>query len=298
MTKAWDHIIENLLRYWPEHAGYICKVKYRFYKYERMHDLARIILKIAGNDLDSLIKGYRWMCEMMLEEEIYFCRHHRYRFSLFAEVNQLIYQNSELMTYYMDGLLLSQILWSNHIEIFDFYVNEFLAAIKNSTSHLEIGPGHGLFLYYAAQAIKGTVSGWDISPSALEKTATCLKKLNSDICVNLECNDITKAQSGNNARFDSLVISEVLEHVEDPQFTLDALVNFAAPGAKLFINVPINSPSIDHIFHFKTPEEVIRLVENSKLIVNKVFLAPAACHTESVARKIKSTISCAIFATV
>lgn len=297
--NSWDSIITNLLDYWPEHRPFIKKVRERFSQYHIVHDLADIILTLTDNNVHSIIKSYKWMCEMLLEEELHFRRHDAYRFSSFAEVNSLVYQNDDLMHRYMDGLLLSQILWSNHIEVFDFYINEFLASTAHAMNHLEVGPGHGLFLHYAAQQPRDTIQGWDISPSSLEKTNAYLKKLGSQHKVKLRCQDITLASSHYlNDQFDSLVISEVLEHVENPIKILTSLCEFATTNAKMFINVPVNSPSIDHIYHFKTPEEVTDLVESVGLHVEDVHLAPASCLSEASARKIKSTISCAIIATI
>ena len=299
MTKqALEIIIEHLLNYWPEHGRFIDKMKNSFFEKEMTHHLAHSIYQLVNGDIDPLVKGYRWMCEMMLEEELYFRRNGTYRLSSFSQTDALVYQNAELMTRYMDGLLLSQVLWPNHLKVFDFYRHEFLVAVKTAKRHLEVGPGHGLLLHYTAQALKASLEGWDISPSSLEKTAACLRNLGSDARVKLVSRDITVPHSDDLQCFDSLVISEVLEHLEDPASALHSLCMHALPDAKIFINVPVNSPSIDHIFLFKTPEEVIELIESVGLKIENTCLAPASGLSEVAARKAKTTISCAVIASV
>jgi hypothetical protein len=45
-----------------------------------------------------------------------------------------------------------------------------------------------------------------------------------------------------------------------------------APDGRIFINVPLNSPSPDHIYLLSTPEEVNALVESAGLTVERMSL--------------------------
>ena len=51
-----------------------------------MELVSGFILKLAEDDLDRLIDGYRWMCKMVLDEELEFRRTNQYRYSKFDEV--------------------------------------------------------------------------------------------------------------------------------------------------------------------------------------------------------------------
>ncbi len=64
-------------------------------------------------------------------------------------------------------------------------------------------------------------------------------------------------------RFGSVVLSEILEHLEDPVGALRAAAAWMRPGAWLWVNVPVNSPAPDHIFLLRTPEEAVELVRTA-----------------------------------
>ena len=71
-------------------------------------------------------------------------------------------------------------------------------------------------------------------------------------------------------RFDLVVASEILEHLEDPGAALRFLRSAIADGGRIFVNVPINSPSPDHLTLFSTPDEVVALVEGAGLRVERM----------------------------
>jgi hypothetical protein len=77
---------------------------------------------------------------------------------------------------------------------------------------------------------------------------------------------------------------------------LSRLSDRLTPGGKMFINVPVNSPSIDHIALFKSPEQVAELVACAGLVVEQTCFAPAAGHSEDYARRKGTSISCGVIA--
>ena len=196
---------------------------------------------------------------MVLEEEIEFRRSGHYRLSTFAEAERTVYSNRDIMTRYMDGLLLSQVLWANHIALLDYYVRDFLGGASAVSSHLEVGPGHGLLLFLASRVISGCVTGWDVSDTSLQKTRAALDRLGARSGLRLEKRNLV-ADEALTQPFDSVVISEVLEHLERPDTALATLRRRMSPGGRIFVNAPVNSPAIDHIYLFRTPEELVELV--------------------------------------
>src|SRR5690606_32084775 len=122
-----------------------------------------------------------------------------------------------------------------------FYKDRFLATNPSGYRHLEIGPGHGLFLYLAANdPSASSVEGWEVSEASLASTREALGKLGLDTLPALRLTDF---MDGTSQSFDSVVFSEVLEHMEDPGEALRNLRNLLAPEGRLFINMPINSPA-------------------------------------------------------
>lgn len=289
---------------WPEHAGYIAKSLDGRSPADMAvsNDLAECIFKLADHvpgGIDELCRDYRFLCEdIVVPEEIHFRRHGNYRLSSFDEANRECYANAPFMARYMNGLLLSDVLWANHAAAFASFVNDYLPLVADQADHLEIGPGHGLFLYFAARSSRvAKVSGWDVSPTSIAATREALVTLGSPKIAELTLQNLFEAPSADGARlFDSIVMSEILEHLEDPVAALQAAAKYLKPGGTLFVNVPANSPAPDHIFLFNGLDHAVEIVERAGLTVieNKEF--PMSGATLERARKHKLSISCVVIA--
>jgi len=296
---ATARLVEAVVQAFPEHESYLAKSFYD--RSDSTNKLAEktavMIFEMKGGDLGRLVFGYRWICKMVMEEELYFRREGKYRHTSFEEVNAAVYQNSSQMGTYMDGLLATEVLWAQHARCMDFYVNTFLPKLPESYRHLEVGPGHGILFYYAALDPQcGSLTGWDISPASLEQTARCLSKLGVARDFELMLKNVMEEPPAPMELYDSVVISEVLEHLENPSLALRNLRQIMSRRGRLFVNVPVNAPTIDHIFHLRSPEEAVDLVEKSGFIVDEVLYAPVAGCPLSKARRIEGSVSVAISA--
>jgi 2-polyprenyl-3-methyl-5-hydroxy-6-metoxy-1,4-benzoquinol methylase len=294
--SALGRIVTAVETLWPEHGKFMQRsFAERTPAVTALSlQIAELIERIAADDLARLVRGYRWMCEMFLAEELEFRRTGRYRYASFADTNREVYQDHDLMARYMDGLLLSQVLFSNHAIVLEFY-RTFLAGNRHGYQHLEIGPGHGLLMYYGAVDPRcGGVTAWDVSPTSLDHTRRCLQSLRIERPVELAVRDIIAAPG--QGEFDSVVFSEVLEHLEAPKEALRAIGSVLAPEGRLFVNVPINSPAIDHIYLLRSPEEAFELVKSAGLEILDACIAPGSGNTEEKARRRGTVISCAMVA--
>ena len=250
-------VVEAVLDVWPEHASYLAKsFAARTPAQLKATELAAAaIRRLMAGDEARFARGYRWTCDRLREEELFFHREGRYRLSTFAEANAEVYSNPDYMAPYVDGLLLTQVLWFNHVATFEMFLR-VLEEEAGAFDYLEVGPGHGLMVYFAAQAAGSAhMEAWDVSAVSLRETRSALDTLGVTKSVALTETDIlSTAVPARN--FDLIVISEVLEHLEDPVTALRFLANVLAPGGRIFVNVPLNSPSPDHIYLFSSPEEV------------------------------------------
>lgn len=260
--------------------------------YELLNRLADWIIRISNGKIKNLCEDYKFLNLLLLQEELYFRRHKSYRLSSFKECNELLYSNSEFMEKYMNGLLLSQIFWSNHFRVFEYFENTFLKSLRKKSTILEIGPGHGLFL---SSSIKDNniknASAWDISESSIKLTKKTLKALG--LRANLKkCNVLENLD--NIKKYDLIVLSEILEHLEDPKELLKKIYGSINDGCQLFINIPVNSPAPDHIFLFKKSEEIYHMIENCgfKILDKQEF--PITNSSLSRAKKMCYTISVAV----
>jgi 2-polyprenyl-3-methyl-5-hydroxy-6-metoxy-1,4-benzoquinol methylase len=297
--SALGKLRQGMLAIWPEHERFLEKsfTARTPAQVEDSEFLAGLILRIKGENLAEFFGNYRWTCEQLTAEELSFRRTDRYRFASAAEVRSFVYDNADYMNRYLDGLLLSQLFWHNHAAAFSSLRREFLPANPAGYSHLEIGPGHGLLTFLAAADPKCvSCSAWDISPAALAEVKTNMRLLNPSTSVDLDLHDLAEPHPAGQ-KFDGVVLSEVLEHVENPQAMLKAVRGILKPTGRIFVNFPVNSPAIDHIVLLRRPEEVVSLVESAGFSVVDSKFFPMTGMSLERARKMDATISCVVTAT-
>jgi len=222
--------------------------------------------------------------------------HNRYRNDSFLAADLAIYSNSNLMEKYLKGLLVSQVLWKNQSEAFLFYKKYFLGALKKGSDLLEIGPGHGLLMYIAAQSpgIK-SITGWDVSESSLKMTEKTLKSVGLDFPFSLRLQNILEGVPEEDY-FDAVVMSEVLEHLEDPINAIRVVHNILRADGLAYFNMPINSPAPDHIYLCRSQIEVEDLIRGAGFKIKMVHSSPATGFTLESAIKRKATINVLVLA--
>lgn len=289
-------IVSHLIASWPEHEGYVAA---RFRNFDpqfeaRMEELATLALIDIGDALDVYCSDYRWMCEAFLEEEIYFRRHGTYRLSTFPEAYEQVYSRPEIMGRYVRGILISQLIWEPHARAFDFFRTAFLGLANPSSDCLEVGPGHGLFLYFASrEANIRSLEAWDVSQSSIAETRHALGKLGVTRDIRIVEQDVLRAEA-RREEFDLATISEVLEHLERPDLALQSLHGALRPGGRIFINAPVNSPAPDHIYLWRSTEELVAFVTSQGFEIESVRYFPVTGASLETAQRKKLSISCVV----
>jgi 2-polyprenyl-3-methyl-5-hydroxy-6-metoxy-1,4-benzoquinol methylase len=271
---ATSGIVESVLDVWPAHSAYLLKSfsPRTLAMLQATEAAAAASAKLMAGQEVAVATDYRWTCDRLRDEELFFHREGRYRLSTFAEANAEVYSDHAYMGRYVNGLLLTQVLWYNHVATFTMFLNDVLGKAETPFDYLEVGPGHGLMVYFAAQsALCQSLQAWDVSSVSLRETRAALDKLGLTKPVDLVETDILAAERPK-SKFDLIVISEVLEHLEAPDRALGFLRDALKDDGRIFINVPLNSPSPDHIYLFETPEEVRALVERAGLKVDTMSL--------------------------
>jgi 2-polyprenyl-3-methyl-5-hydroxy-6-metoxy-1,4-benzoquinol methylase len=295
-------LVDRLLQRWPEHAKYVAKsIECRDPGVLAVSDeLAAIVLTLGAHTdggIERLLDDYRFLCdEIVRPEEIFFRRNGRYRLSSFADAERECYANAPFMDRYMNGLVLSGVMWSNHAHAFAAFVNDYLPRLPTGAAHLEIGPGHGAFLYFAARSPRiDRLEGWDISPTSIANTRAALTTLRVERPVELKLGDLFDTADGDeDALFDSVVMSEIIEHLEDPIGAMRAASRRLKPGGLLWMNVPANSPAPDHIYLVDGPGHARGLVDKAGLEVIDTQAFPMSGVTLEQAVKGKMSISCVV----
>jgi 2-polyprenyl-3-methyl-5-hydroxy-6-metoxy-1,4-benzoquinol methylase len=299
--SATQGILDTLRKAWPEHLPFVEK-SFASRSPELLQSTevwADRILRIVSSTSQSLEKfcdDYRFLCGKVLEEEIHFRRNGTYRLKKFEDAYKEVYSDHVFMDRYMNFLLLSHVLWDNHANAMHDFETKYLASLPPGSRHLEIGPGHGLLLYCAAESANvAELVGWDVSPTSIEQTKLCMQALKTPRAAKLVLQNLFEAPQSA-MRYDSVVLAEVLEHLEDPVSALKSVARHMAPQASLWIHVPINSPAPDHLYLLKTPEEAVDLVSAGGFTVTQSAFYPMSGSTLEKAKKHQLTISAVITA--
>jgi len=206
--------------------------------------------------LDFAIDCYLQMLADVSYETIQFVKTGQYSNSSFEDVNERVYNNPELMTGYLHGLILRQFLFPQNYKILMFFNSIIKKNENNITDYLEIGGGHGLFLSEALSILNSDVNYTliDISKSALDFSRAFIDSPK----VTYIASDVFKYKS--RVRYDFITMGEVLEHVENPVELLKAVKQLLKKEGKLFITTVTNAPAIDHVYLFRNAREIREVI--------------------------------------
>ncbi|MGZ5546098.1 MAG: class I SAM-dependent methyltransferase [Limisphaerales bacterium] len=264
MTTKLNYIIEQIADLNPLHGKRLkknAKIADEAYHLRAQAFLTRYeeLLKEGNKTIDYAIDCYLQMIADVNYESVEFSHTGEYSSKSFAEVNKRVYGNSQVMEYYMHGLLLSQFLWPHHYDIllhFNALISTYKSGIKR---YLEVGGGHGLYISEALSIIgdQATFQMVDISESSLD----IAKKMVANDKVNYLLSDVFEYFPP--VKFDFITMGEVLEHVEDPVKLLQKLHSLVADDGRVFVTTPTNAPAIDHIYLFRNADEIRTVIKKA-----------------------------------
>ena len=144
-----------------------------------------------------------------------------------------------------------------------------------------------------------SVTGWDVSETSIDQTRRCLKAMDVQREVRLELRDLfdTSGSPRVERNVGSVVLAEVLEHLEDPVEALKAVSQHMQPGAHLWVHVPIHSLVPDHLY-LAAHARGSRWTRSRGRIFQPVDTAffPMSGQTLARARKLDLTISAVVTA--
>lgn len=222
-----------------------------------------------GKNLDYGIECYLRVVADVVHEQMRFLTTGEYSSKSFEDVRKRVYDNPEVMEYYMHGLMLSHFLWLHHYKVLSFFIRTLPRYRETVRNYLEIGGGHGLYISEALEVLGNDVSFEvvDISESSLAMA----QQFVDDRKVRFILSDIYRFEPA--TRYDFITMGEVLEHVEDPRKLLIRLHGLLSDQGHLFITAPTNAPAIDHIYLFRTVGEIRDVIRASGLtIVDEISL--------------------------
>jgi 2-polyprenyl-3-methyl-5-hydroxy-6-metoxy-1,4-benzoquinol methylase len=252
----------------------------------------RLNRSLLQSDQDRLIaaRAYNHTCMDIVREQIRFRKTGEYLIQNAEVAEQTVYSQKERMRTYILGLLLSYLFWPNHYEMFQFYLG-YLQEIQVARC-LEVGAGHGLFTAEMLQRFPTAVLTLvDISAASIEVACETLDAFGIERS-RIQC---THADFMNAplppGMFDSVVMGEVLEHVNDALAFLLKARHFLRPNGTIFLTTCVNCPAPDHVYHFHTVGEIRDLIRSAGLHIRKEQALPAERVPEELWQKELVTIN-------
>lgn len=231
------------------------------------------LLKTKEYNIPYIASAYQKMCKDLLKEQIRFRKTGIFHEGSMKEIFESVYSQEEVMHYYLLGLLLSYLFWPNHYEIFVFF-KKHISALPVET-HLEVGAGHGLFTAgVKRQFPQSKTQVIDISKTAIKLSKEILPCFAVNTA-NIEFihSDFLTSHLGQKS-FDLIVMGEVLEHVNEPKLFLRKAWNILNNNGTFYFSTCVNAPAIDHIYHFKTIEEIRDLIAECGFIIKQETVLP------------------------
>jgi SAM-dependent methyltransferase len=247
-------------------------------------------LRAGGKSIDFGVDCYLKLAGDMAEERANFLRTGRYANTSYKQVEQKIYGNPDVMEYHMHGLALAQYLWPDQYERIEFFRKGLPSRAQACKAYLEVGGGHGLYMWTALKLLPAAprMDLLDISASSIKLA----REIIASPRVNYIHQDIFEYEA---APYDFITAGEVLEHLEEPLAFLKKIYNLLAPAGTIYLTTPVNAPMIDHIYLFNHAQEIRDLVASAGLKIDEEKMVASRNLPERLIVKQKIPVMYAAF---
>ncbi len=225
--------------------------------------------------LQSAVRAYLGLCNEMLCNQIKFMKTGQYPAKSAEHAFETVYNDASTMKSYMIGLAISQVLWPSHERIYRFFEDNMRRAKDRTRTYLEIGPGHALFLNVAAELLPASahISVVDISATAVDIARAMMRHFQPDR-TNIEYHQADFLTTDGSRRFDFITMGEVIEHVTFPDRLLRKLRDALSEDGRAFVSTCVDCPAKDHVYHFKSVEEIRTMLRGCGLEIQSECVAP------------------------
>jgi len=258
------------------------------------------LMNTLGEDSSFLGVAYKRIFMQFLRDQKYYIKHAQYPAmeQTICEVKNAVYHNPEFMNIYMIALLFTYSMWPNKYNLMSYVLDSFLRNLPNDCRLLDIGPGHGFFMAKALQGNRRTAMGVDLSQSSLSLTECMLDFYGIESGRReLIAGDVQNLDSG--CKFDAILCSEVVEHVENPGAFLQMLKLRLNQGGKILLTTALNTAAVDHIQLFDSQLPVRKLITDNGFSYTDETVYPEFNHTGcTTPQQIKNNLICAAYSAI
>ncbi len=255
-------------------------------------------LESQNISMQAAADAYLKLCSDLLDCQFNFAKTGKYQLESAQQALGEVYENDARMKEYMIGLAFSQFLWPTHQEIYQFCSSALRRLREEIRSYLEIGCGHGLFLSRALEVLqKGCrIEVVDISPASIAITRELIQFLHpSQPAPSFYLKDMLEMEL--TRRYDFIAMGEVLEHVNYPKKLLSKMRELLSDQGRGFVSTCVDCPTIDHVYHFKSIQEIRDMLTESGFRIEDERVLPVEnLPMEEIARRRITINYCALLA--
>ena len=222
--------------------------------------------------IDRAVVAYNSFCLESIRLQAEFDKTLEYRVKSYEDVVDEVYSNDEYMDgYYLPALFLTHFMWPHHYRLKEWVKERFLPLLARTDirNFCDIGIGTGFYSWFLLQNNKNLEGyGFDISESSIKHTDNFLNKYGLT-----SYNLVNEVISLKHGLFDSFVTVELLEHLDDPQIFLSHLRESVKPNSVGLITAALDAPNRDHIYLYRTMEQVKAQIDNAGFsVIDSILL--------------------------
>jgi 2-polyprenyl-3-methyl-5-hydroxy-6-metoxy-1,4-benzoquinol methylase len=220
--------------------------------------------------------------EFMVKQRAFLKSGH-YASDSFEAIRRDLYDDDQRMrSSYLIALMFSFLFSSNYVGFFWFFRRRMIPRVPGAESVCDVGCGHGVYMSQMMIAEPGSRGvGVDISTGSLETAGRVLAYHGIAASrYRLAQGDVQGRLPVDDASQDAVTCFEVVEHLERPEAAVAELRRAVRPGGVLCMSTAIRMESVDHIHLFRSPDEVLRLVESQGFAIVEYQIIPLS--TENI----------------
>ena len=287
LHKTVDHLFNSA----PFYKKTLTRLLESNFNFELAERVCKTGLEMVNDNWEQYFKNLDKLTEMnyeFLRQQMHLEKTGKYLYNSFKEIEEVFKQNEEEFgPNYLWGMYFSQPFWKTHHNFINMFLENFVQNNKTVGKVLEIPSGNGFFLCEFLRANPnwhGT--GIDLSDASISFSKELFKanKIQEKFYTFIK-QDFYDYQGPE--EFDMVMCGEFLEHVEDPVKILTKIHEILKNDGKLFLTVAIWAAHIDHIYLYKSAEEVRDHVRQAGFSIDKELVQASFDKDESDPEKSK-----------